>query len=105
MNTYHDRRLSLGNARSLAPIIIGTRKLPRTAGIDGTRKKKIITRPCMVKSLLYVSDCTRSPAGVISSSLINTANAPPTKKKNEIEIRYRIAMRLWSTVKSQDFQL
>jgi hypothetical protein len=44
--------LSRGNARSRAPIISGTRKLPRTAGIDGIRKKKSITMPCIVKSLL-----------------------------------------------------
>jgi hypothetical protein len=34
---------------------------------------------------------------------MTTANAPPTKKRNEIEIRYRIAIRLWSRVSSQDF--
>ena len=45
-------RLILGNARSLAPIMIGSRKLPRTAGIDGIRKKKTITTPCMVNILL-----------------------------------------------------
>ena len=41
-----------GNARSLAPIIIGTRKLPSVAGIDGMRKKKTIITPCSVNSLL-----------------------------------------------------
>jgi hypothetical protein len=30
----------------------GTRKLPSTAGMDGMRKKKTMTMPCMVKSLL-----------------------------------------------------
>ena len=29
-----------GKARSLAPIIMGTRKFPSTAGIEGIRKKK-----------------------------------------------------------------
>ena len=57
--------------------------------------------PCMVKSLLYVSDATRSGCGVSSSRRIRPANAPPIKKKNVIEIRYSIAMRLWSPVSSQ----
>ena len=52
---YHDSRFSQGNARSRAPIMSGIRKLPSTAGIDGTRKKKIMTTPCMVKSRLYSS--------------------------------------------------
>ena len=42
---YQLKRLSLGNARSRAPIMIGTRKFPKTAGIDGMRKKKIMTTP------------------------------------------------------------
>ena len=41
-----------GRARSFAPIMIGSRKLPRIAGIDGIRKKKIIMTPCCVKTLL-----------------------------------------------------
>jgi hypothetical protein len=32
---------------------------------------------------------------------MSPAKAPPMKKKNVIEIRYRIAMRLWSPVSSQ----
>ena len=49
---YQLSRLMRGKARSLAPIIIGTRKLPSTAGIEGIRKKKTMTTPCIVKSLL-----------------------------------------------------
>ena len=49
---YQLSRLSLGKARSRAPIMIGRKKLPSVAGIDGIRKKKTITTPCMVKSLL-----------------------------------------------------
>jgi hypothetical protein len=52
MYTYQLRRLILGKATSLAPIINGIRKLPRTAGMEGMRKKKIMATPCMVKSLL-----------------------------------------------------
>ena len=62
--------------------MIGTRKLPSTAGMAGMRKKNTIITPCIVNSLLYVSSLTRSPAGVASSSRINTAIAPPMKKKN-----------------------
>ena len=52
MKMYQLSRLSRGNARSFAPIMIGTKKLPKTAGIDGIRKMKIITMPCIVNSLL-----------------------------------------------------
>jgi hypothetical protein len=41
-----------------------------------------------------MSSVTRSPAGVARSSLIRTANAPPTKKKNVTAPRYSSAMRL-----------
>ena len=37
----------------MAPIISGITKLPNTAGIEGIKKKKIITIPCMVKAVLY----------------------------------------------------
>ncbi len=39
-------------ARSLAPIISGTRKLPSTAGIAGMRKKNTMMMPCMVNTRL-----------------------------------------------------
>ena len=61
MKQYQLRRLSLGNATSRAPIWIGKRKFPSTAGTEGMRKKKIIATPCMVNSLLYVSDSNTSP--------------------------------------------
>ncbi len=35
---------------------------------------------------------------------ISAAIAPPIKKKNVIEIRYSIAIRLWSPVSSQLFR-
>jgi hypothetical protein len=41
-----------GKARSLAPTIIGTRKLPSTAGMDGMRKKNSMMMPCIVKRRL-----------------------------------------------------
>jgi hypothetical protein len=42
--------------------------------------------------------------GVSNSSRIRPAKAPPRKKKKVIEIRYRIAIRLWSPVSSQLFR-
>ena len=88
----------LGNF--LLPIMIGSRKLPIVAGIDGMRKKKIITTPCSVKSLLYMSSENRSPFGVSSSSRTPAAKRPPIAKKIVIEMRYSIAIRLWSSVRS-----
>ena len=82
---YQLSRLMRGNARSFAPTMIGMRKLPSVAGIDGIRKKKTIMTPCIVKSLLYVSGCTRSAAGVSSSRRMISANDPPRKKKAVIE--------------------
>ncbi len=99
---YQLSRLMRGNARSFVPHMIGIRKLPSVAGIDGMRKKKIITTPCSVNSLLYMSDDQRSPFGVSSSSRMPAAKRPPIAKKIVIEIRYSIAMRLWSFVRSHD---
>jgi hypothetical protein len=56
---YQLNRFSLGNARSFAPIISGIRKFPRVAGTDGKKNRKIMMIPCIVKSLLYVSDATK----------------------------------------------
>ena len=74
--------------------MIGMRKFPSVAGIDGIRKKKTITTPCMVNILLYVSEVSRSPAGVSNSSRTIIAKKPPMTKKAVIEKRYKSAMRL-----------
>ena len=58
-----------------------------TAGMAGIRKKKIITMPCSVKSLLYVSDVNMSPSGVRSSRRMRNAKMPPTTKKMVTENR------------------
>ena len=102
---YQLSRLMRGNARSFAPIIIGTRKFPSVAGIDGIRKKNTIVTPCIVKNLLYVSASTRSPRGVSNSSRISIANTPPRKKNSVMPIRYRMAMRLWSLVSSHELSV
>ncbi len=45
-------RLSFGKATSGAPIISGSRKLPKVAGISGTRKNHTMMIPCSVKARL-----------------------------------------------------
>jgi hypothetical protein len=52
MKMYQLARLSFGNARSLAPIMIGIKKLPSTPGMAGIKKKNTIITPCMVNILL-----------------------------------------------------
>ena len=54
-------------------------------------KKKTITIPWSVNIRLYMSDRSRSPRGVSSSSLIRVAASPPTKKNSVIEIMYKQA--------------
>ena len=49
---YQLSRLIFGNARSFAPIMIGIRKLPSVAGIDGIRKKNTMMTPCIVNTRL-----------------------------------------------------
>ena len=43
------KRLILGKARSLAPIMMGIRKFAEVAGIEGTRKKNTMMMPCIGK--------------------------------------------------------
>ena len=64
-NRYQLTRFSLGKARSRAPSINGTTKLPRVTGTAGIRKNHTITTPCMVNSLLYVSAEAIMPSGTI----------------------------------------
>ena len=52
MKMYQHSRFRMGKARSRAPIMSGIRKLPSTAGIDGIRKKKIMTTPWIVNRRL-----------------------------------------------------
>jgi hypothetical protein len=52
MKTYQEARFNLGKARSRAPIMMGMRKLPSTAGMAATRKKKIMMIPWALNILL-----------------------------------------------------
>src|SRR5207245_6539197 len=99
---YQLSRFSFGKATSFAPIIKGIKKFPSTAGMEGARKKKIMTRPWRVKSLLYVDGATRDPCGSMRFKRISVAAKPPTKKKQVIAARYSQAMRLWTVVNRRD---
>ena len=74
-------------AAAAFPIIIGTRKLPRVAGIDGIRKKNTMMTPCIVNIRLYTSAVISVPSGVSSCRRTSSANSPPRKKKPVIENR------------------
>ena len=43
-------RLSLGNATSFAPTMIGTRKFPSAPGIAGMMNRNTMSAPCSVKA-------------------------------------------------------
>jgi hypothetical protein len=94
MNTYQLAMLSLGNARSLVPIIIGMKKFPNTAGTAGIRKKNSIITPCAVNARLYASSVTMAPFGWTKLSRTMPAANPPATKNTEIEIKYRMPIRL-----------
>ena len=101
MKTYQEARFSFGKARSFAPIIIGMKKFPITAGIDGMRKRKSITTPCRERPVV-ASSVRMAPVGVIRLRRTIPAAIPPTTKNTVIEIRYRMPIRLWSVVRSHD---
>jgi hypothetical protein len=52
MYRYQLSRFRRGKARSCAPIMSGTRKLPSVAGMDGMRKNHTMITPWAVNSLL-----------------------------------------------------
>ena len=93
-NRYQLVRLSLGNARSRAPIISGTRKLPSVVGMEGIRKNQTITTPCIVNSLLYISELRKADVGDRRFKRMSVAASPPTKNMSVMLIRYRMPMRL-----------
>jgi hypothetical protein len=49
---YQEKRFSLGKATSLAPIMMGSMKLPKTAGSPGITIRKIMMMPWSVKNPL-----------------------------------------------------
>ena len=89
----YEKALSRGNATSRAPIISGTRKLPKPARI-GTTTRKIIVVPCIVMTSLYEFFVRKLSLGVASWARINTASSPPTTKNTRAVAMYMIPMRL-----------
>ena len=85
---------------SRAPIISGTRKLPKPAMI-GTTTRKIIVVPCIVSTSLYEFFVRSASCGAASCARMSTARMPPSTKKNSAVRMYMIPMRLWSSVTSQ----
>ena len=84
-NRYQDKRLRRGNATSCAPIIIGTRKLPRVAGMDGTKKNQTIMMPCSVNSRLYGSAVMNQPVGLIKLEPHETDGDAADEEENVID--------------------
>jgi len=79
---------SLGNAMSGPPTNSGSRKLPNPPIIAGITMKKIISIACAVIILLYswlsAMYCTPGP---LSSSLISTEKAVPSRPENKAKIK------------------
>ncbi len=69
-----------GNAMSRAPIISGTRKLPKPARI-GTTTRKIIVVPWIVTTWLYEFFVRKLSFGVASWARMSSASTPPSAKK------------------------
>ena len=65
---------------SRAPIISGTRKLPKPARI-GTMTRKIIVVPWIVTTWLYEFFVRKCSFGVASCVRIRSARIPPSAKK------------------------
>ena len=65
---------------SRAPIISGTRKLPKPARI-GTMTRKIIDVPWIVSTSLYSPSVRKPSFGVASCVRSRSASTPPTAKK------------------------
>ncbi len=68
---------------SRAPIMSGTRKLPKPARI-GTTTRKTIAVPCTVKSSLYLSPVMKSWSGLASWSRMSSASSPAMAKNTRL---------------------
>jgi hypothetical protein len=91
---YQDSRFSLGNATSLAPIMIGRKKFPNTAGRPGSTNMKIMMTPCTVKKALYTCGANKGGFRVRCSILMSTPIVTAMKKRISMEARYRIPILL-----------
>ena len=90
--------LSRGKATSGAPICSGMSAFakPENSGVANIRS---ITVPCMVNSWLNCSGLsTTCRPGDHSSARMTRAIAPPSRKKMNDVMKYRLPMTLWSVV-------
>jgi len=92
-----------GKARSLAPIIMGTRKLPSTAGIDGMRKKKTITIPWHGEQLVVSIGLHQVALGreEFQADEQGEESADEEEERDRHQVQSS-AMRLWSVVSSHE---
>src|SRR4029450_4354057 len=79
----------------------GIMKLKKAA-LMGMMARNTMVVPCMVNSSLKRAALTRVPSGCASCRRMMSASTPPTRKKKKADTPYRMPMRLWSTVVSQD---
>ena len=68
----------------------------------GMIARKTIVVPCIVNSSLNRCAPTRVLSGAASCSRMIRASMPPTRKKMNALVPYRMPIRLWSTVVIQD---
>ncbi len=97
MSIQIDRAFSLGNAMSLAPIMIGRTKFARPANA-GMTKRKIISVAWTLKRPLYVSPSPIAWPGSASSARTSSAKIPPITKNVKTVTRYWTPMTLWSVL-------
>ena len=89
---------SRGNATSGAPICSGMSALANPAN-SGVANSSSMIVPCIVNSWLYCSGLsTTCRPGATSSARISSASRPPSRKKTNEVMKYRLPMTLWSVV-------
>ena len=90
MKIYQLNRFSRGKARSRAPIISGTRKLPSTAGDRRDQEEQDHDHAVHREQLVVGLGLQRGrPAASSDRAAPSVAAAPPTKKKNVIVTMYK----------------
>ena len=89
---------SRGNATSGAPICSGMIALANPAN-SGVANSSSMIVPCIVNSWLYCSGLsTICRPGANSSARISSAIRPPSRKKMNEVMKYRLPITLWSVV-------
>ena len=106
IKTYQRGQVQLGERQVLRPDHHRDEEVAEHAGMDGMRNRNSITTPWAVNVLLYWSFVvTIAPCGEIRFSAHEAGRVPPMTKNRVNETRYRMPIRLWSTVNSHDQRL